>query len=80
MFLQVPCYDLKKFIVINTHDWYKIISITLPMSIRGGMNSKGAHEFGPKKRFSLIFCLQNPNEDEARLKGTRIKTTELLIH
>ena len=41
------------------------------MDIRGGMNSKGAHEFGPKKGFSLIFCLPNSNENEVQLKDIR---------
>ena len=39
-------------------------------NIRGGMDSKGAHEFGPKNEFYLIFYPQNSNENEVRLKGT----------
>jgi hypothetical protein len=38
--------------------------------IRGGMNSRGAHEFGPTNGLSLIFCRQNLNENEVQLKGT----------
>jgi hypothetical protein len=39
--------------------------------IRGGMNSKGAHELSPKKGFPLIFCLQNSNENEVPVNGIR---------
>ena len=40
-------------------------------NIRGEMNSKGAHQFGSIKGFSLIFCLRDSNENEVWLKGTR---------
>ena len=52
---QVRLSSHNKLLVDNL----AFIHLTILPSIRGGMDSKGAHEFGREKGFSLIFGRTN---------------------